>query len=473
MDIPEPRFARAPDGAYLAYQVAGNGPDLVYLPDEWSSSDVSWGSPLDAAFLSALASFSRLILLDRRGTGWSDGLPEDRSGSFEVQVGDVLAVMDAARSPGATLFSSFDGGPLSMLFAAMHPDRTTSLILYGTYARGAWAPDYPWAWTDEEFEADLERIERGIRSGWADDDYFGYWLQEMVPSLAEDGAARPWLLRYFRLAHGPAASFARLRMEHEVDVRSVLPEIRVPTLVVNRNKDRVADFEEGRWIAEQIPGASFVELEGIDHPPWAGDQDALLREIARFLGVRYEPVVADRVLATVLFTDIVGSTEHLAAVGDARWKELLASHDEIVKREIERHRGRYIDSTGDGMLATLDGPALAVRCAEEIGEAVRPLGVAVRAGVHTGEVERVDERLRGMTVHIGARVAALAGPDEILVTQTVRDLAAGSGLSFEDAGEQELKGVPDRWHLYRVRKERIPASSTDRWDRGGRGSVDR
>jgi class 3 adenylate cyclase len=408
-----------------------------------------------------------LILLDRRGVGLSDVLPDARSASFEVQVSDVLAVLDAAGSSSATVFGSFEAGPLSMLFAAMHPERTVSLILYATYARGAWAPDYPWAWTDEEFEADIARIERGIRTGWADDDYFGYWLDEMVPSMADDAAARPWLLRHFRLAHGPGASFARLRMEHEVDVRSVLPTIHVPTLVINRDKDRVADFEEGRWIAEQIPGASFVELLGVDHPPWAGDQDALLREIGRFLGVRYEPVVADRVLATVLFTDIVGSTEHLAAVGDARWKELLASHDEIVKREIERHRGRHVDSAGDGLLATLDGPALAVRCAEEIGDALRPLGIAIRAGVHTGEVERVGARLRGMTVHIGARVAALAGPGEILVSQTVRDLAAGSGLTFDDAGEHELKGVPDRWHLYRVRDER--RSGETELVRGGTG----
>jgi pimeloyl-ACP methyl ester carboxylesterase len=260
--IPETRFTRAPDGANIAYQVIGNGPDLVYLPRRVVELLHLMGIALDGKFLSGLASFSRLILLDRRGTGRSDPLPDDRSAPFEVQAADVLAVLDAAGCSSATVFGSFEAGPLSMLFAAMHPERTVSLILYATFARGAWAPDYPWAWTDEEFEADIGRIERGIRSGWADDDYFGYWLNEMVPSLADDAAARPWLLRYFRLTHGPAASFARMRMEHEVDVRSVLPTIRVPTLVINRDKDQVADFEEGRWIAEQIPGASFVEIEG-------------------------------------------------------------------------------------------------------------------------------------------------------------------------------------------------------------------
>ena len=450
MDIPETRFARALDGAYIAYQVAGVGPDLIYLPAAWSDSEISWESPPERAFLSALASFSRLILVDRRGTGASDALPDERSVPFEVQAGDIAAVLDAVDSPAATVFGAFDAGALCMLFAATHPERTRSLILYATYARGAWAPDYPWAWTDEEFNADMDRIERGIRTGWAEDDYFGFWLHEIVPSLADDMPSRSWLIRYFRLTHGPGASFARMRMEHEVDVRSVLPTIRVPTLVMNRRDDRIADFEEGRWIAQQIPDASFAELDGIDHPPWAGDQAAVLREIGRFIGVRYEPAVADRVLATVLFTDIVGSTEHLAAVGDARWKELLASHNEIAEREIGRHRGRLVDSAGDGLLATLDGPALAVECAEAIADGVRPLGIEIRAGVHTGEVELVTGGVRGMTVHVGARIAALAGPGEVLVSQTVKDLAVGSGLVFEDAGEHELKGLPDRWRLYRV-----------------------
>jgi class 3 adenylate cyclase len=339
---------------------------------------------------------------------------------------------------------------LSLLFAGTHHDRTHALILYAPYARGTWAPDYPWAWTDEEFRADLERIERGIASGWSEDDYFGSWLEEIAPSLVDDPMARPWLNRYFALSHGPTAAFTRLRLEHQVDVRPVLSTIRVPTLVLNRREDRMADFEEGRWIAQQIPGASFVELEGIDHPPWVGDAEAILRAISGFLGVRYEGQVADRVLATVLFTDIVGSTERLAALGDARWKEVRASHDEIARRAIERHRGRFLESTGDGILATLDGPALAIRCANAMGEELRSIGIEIRAGVHTGEVELVDAGVRGMTVHIGARVAALAGPGEILASETVKDLAAGSGLVFEDAGVHALKGVPDRWRLYRV-----------------------
>jgi class 3 adenylate cyclase/pimeloyl-ACP methyl ester carboxylesterase len=450
MEVPDTRFARAPDGAYIAYQVVGRGPDLVYLRGDWSSSDFSWESPLESRFLSALAGFSRLILLDRRGTGSSDVLHDDRSTPFEVQVGDIVSVLDAVESSSASVFGWFESGPLCLLFAATHPDRTASLILYATYARGAWAPDYPWAWTDEEFQADIDRIEQGIRSGWAGDDYYGNWLKEFVPSLVDDPASRTWLLRHFRLGHGPGASLARLRMEHEVDVRSVLPTIRVPTLVMNRREDRVADFEEGRWLSQQISGASFIELDGIDNPPWAGDQGAILREIGKFLGVTYEPVVANRVLATVLFTDIVGSTEHLVTLGDVRWKDLLASHDDIAKKEIERHRGRYIDSSGDGLLATLDGPALAVECAKSISEGLRPLGIKIRAGVHTGEVELVAGGVRGITVHIGARVAALAGPGEVLVSQTVKDLSAGSGLTFEDAGEHELKGVPNHWRIYRV-----------------------
>jgi pimeloyl-ACP methyl ester carboxylesterase len=398
---PETRFARAPDGAYIAHQVVGRGPDLVYLPGAWSNSNVSWESPLDNRFLAALAGFSRLILLDRRGTGNSDTLHRDRSAPLELQVADIVSVLDAVESSSASVFGCFESGPLCMLFAAAHPDRTASLILYATYARGAWAPDYPWAWTDEEFEADIEWIERSIRSGWAEDDHASHWVKEFFPSLADDPASRTWLLRLFRTAHGPSSSLARLRMDHEVDVRSVLPTIGVPTLVINRRDDRVADFEEGRWLSQQISGATFIALDGIDHPPWAGDQGPILREIGRFLGVRYQPVIADRVLATVLLTDIVGSTEHLLTLGDVRWKEILASHDDIAKTEIERHRGRYIDSSGDGLLATLDGPALAVDCAKSISEGLRPLGVEIRAGVHTGEVELVGGRVRGITCTSG------------------------------------------------------------------------
>jgi class 3 adenylate cyclase len=284
----------------------------------------------------------------------------------------------------------------------------------------------------------------------SDEAMFVDWLEEMVPSHRDDPTLAPWLRTVFGSGGNPGSYTAVARFDHVLDVRAALPTIAVPTLVMNRVGDRSTDVEEARWVADQIPGATFAALDGIDHPVWAGDQDAVVREIARFLGVSRPPSEVDRVLATVLFTDIVDSTKSLVRVGDESWKEILALHDERAKREIERHRGRYVNTTGDGLLATFDGPARAVRCAQAIAESMRPLDIEIRAGCHTGEVELADDGVRGIAVHIGARVAALAGPSEVLVSQTVKDLVAGSGLIFEDAGEHELKGVPDRWRLYRV-----------------------
>jgi class 3 adenylate cyclase len=365
---------------------------------------------------------------------------------------DLRSVLDAVGSQRAAIFGAFEGGPLCSLLAATFPDRVSALVLYATYARGAWATDYPWAWTDEELEADLKMIGEAIEAGGFNkpNAFFDRWIGETAPSLVNDPAMQPWLRKIMLSPSSPGASIALLRMEHDVDIRAILPTIRVPTLVINRIGDRIADLDEGRWLASQIPGATFVELPGVDHPPWAGDQDSVLDAIGAFLGLRRQPAEVDRVLSTVLFTDIVGSTERLTQLGDARWRSVLATHDDRCREEIERYRGRYVDSTGDGLLATFDGPARAVRCAQAIGTSVAELGIQIRAGVHTGEVELADDAVRGIAVHIGARVASLAGPSEILVSQTVKDLVAGSGLTFADAGEHELKGVPDKWHLYRV-----------------------
>ncbi len=347
------------------------------------------------------------------------------------------------------MFGEFEGGPVCALFAATYPARTRALILYATYARGAWAPDYPWAWTDEQMEEDIARGERSLQSG-GDEDFFMEWAEETAPSLANDVAFRPWAEKLWGIYGNPGAITALVRWEHALDIRAVLPTIRVPALVMNRVGDRIAELDEGRWLATQIPNATFVALPGIDHPPWAGDQGSVLQAISSFLGVSQPPAEVDRVLATVLFTDIVDSTRKAVELGDEAWKHLLVSHDERAREVIGSHRGTYVDSTGDGLLARFDGPARAVRCALSLGEAMRPLGLQIRAGCHTGEVEIDGDRISGITVHIGARVGALAGTSQVWVSSTVKDLVAGSGLTFEDAGEHELKGVPDRWHLYRV-----------------------
>ena len=451
VDVPETRFTKTTDGIYIAYQVVGEGPaDLVYVPGFTSRLEVAWENPLDAKFLGSLASSSRLILMDRRGSGRSDPLPGGTAPPLEAQMEDVRSVLEAIGARRAAMFGAFEGGPLCTLFAATHPERTSALLLYATYARGAWAPDYPWAWTDEEMEIDVARLEAALQSGWTDE-YFTYWMEETAPSLAHDPRFAPQLRKMFQSPSSPGASIALLRMEHDVDVRAILPTIQVPTLVMNRTHDRVADLEEGRWIAGQIPGATFAELPGVDHPPWAGDQGPVLDAIGCFLGVERPMRDIERVLATVLFTDIVGSTERAAAMGDRDWTDLLARHHEIVRAELARHRGIEIDTAGDGFLATFDGPARAARAALELCDSIRDeLSIEIRAGVHTGEVEIGPDGIKGLAVHIGARVAALAGPGEVLVSSTVKDLVAGSGLTFEDAGEHELKGVPDRWRLYRV-----------------------
>ena len=423
----------------IAYEVVGDGPlDLVLVPGFVSHLELDWAEPRSAGFLRRLASFSRLIRFDKRGTGLSDrpgGLPD-----LETRMDDVRAVMDAAGSERAALFGYSEGGPMSILFAATYPERTSALVLYGTYAkRRDPDEDYPWAPTRENRAATAEEIERT----WGVDSDLG----TMAPNA--DPALRRWWATRCRAAASPGAARDLILMNAQIDVRAVLPVIRVPTLVLHRSGDRDSRLEEGRYIAERIREARFVELDGDTHVPFV-DSDQILDEVEEFLtGVRRAPE-ADRVLATVLFTDIVGSTEKASALGDRAWLELREAHHAIVRRELERFRGREIDTAGDGFLAIFDGPARAIRCAAAVTGAVRALGLEVRAGVHTGEIELVGEKVGGIAVHIGARVAARAGPGEVLVSSTVKDLVAGSGLAFTDRGRAELKGVPGEWALFAV-----------------------
>jgi len=435
---PETRYAKSGD-VNIAYQAVGDGPlDLVLVAGFVSHLDLDWAEPHSAHMLERLASFSRLIRFDKRGTGLSDrpgGLPD-----IETRMDDVRAVMDAAGSERAALLGYSEGGPLSILFAATYPERTSALVLYGTYAKRCDPDeDYPWAPTRDVREAYAEQIE--LEWGWEAD------MGRMAP-FADEAMARWWATRAHAAA-SPGAARALILMNSEMDVRHVLPAIRVPTLVMHRSGDRDARVEEGRYIAQRIPGARFVEFPGEDHVPWI-DAEGFLEEVEEFLtGVRPAPE-SDRVLATILFTDIVGSTATAAKLGDRRWAELVQAHHAAVRRELERWRGQELDTAGDGFFAAFDGPARAVRCALAVRDAVRVLGLEVRAGVHTGECERLDGTLGGIAVHIGARVSAQAGAGEVLVSSTVKDLVAGSGLAFEDCGERELKGVPGSWRLFQV-----------------------
>jgi pimeloyl-ACP methyl ester carboxylesterase len=442
VDRPETRYARSGEIS-VAYQVVGGKPfDLIWVPGWISNVEESWEVPEYAHFLHRLASFSRLILFDKRGTGLSDRVSNDRLPTLEQRMDDVRAVLDAVGSERAAIVGASEGGNLSILFAATHPERVHALVLVAVYAKRLWSPDYPWAPTPEQREQDTQLIERE-------------WAGEMdVSQLAPSAAADPGLMRrittFFRRSASPGAAVALNRMNAQIDTRSVLPTIRVPTLVIQRAGDREVNAEEERWIASQIPDAKYVELAGDDHLPWLGDSDALLDEVEEFLtGIRRGPD-PDRILATVLFTDIVGSTERAAELGDRRWRELLAAHHATVRHQLEHWRGQEIDTAGDGFLASFDGPARAIRCACAIRDQVRTLGLEIRAGLHTGECERVGVKLVGLAVHTGARVAARAGPSEVLVSRTVKDLVAGSGIEFEARGTHSLKGVPGEWELFSV-----------------------
>jgi pimeloyl-ACP methyl ester carboxylesterase len=451
IDVPETRYARTTDGLSIASQVVGQGAlDLLFVPGYQSNLELNWELRAYANLLRRLGSFSRLIAVDRRGTGLSDRLSPGDFPPLETLMDDLGRVLDEVGSDRAALAGFLDGGYLCMLFAATFPERTHALVLYGTSASGRWTPEYPWQWKPDRWESFMDEM----ANHWGSQEWQEEQMRWYAPDAYADEATRKWWGRYLRLSATPGSAVALERLYSETDVRHVLPSIRVPTLVLHRRDDPAEPVEGARYIARQIPGAKYVELEGADSPPWAGDTEALVDEIQEFLtGVRRLPET-DRVLATVLFTDIVDSTERAGALGDSKWRQLLAAHDERAREEIVRHRGTYVKSTGDGLLARFDGPARAVRCARSIGRAVRPLGIEIRAGCHTGEIELVGDDIQGIGVHIGARVATLAGRDEVLVSSTVKDLVAGSGLVFEDAGEHELKGVPDRWHLYVAASER-------------------
>ncbi|WP_041796260.1 adenylate/guanylate cyclase domain-containing protein [Modestobacter italicus] len=440
--MPTTRYARS-GGVNIAYQVVGTGPfDLLWVPGWVSNLEMSWEVPEYARFLTRLASFSRLILFDKRGTGLSDAVPIENLPDLDQRMDDVRAVLEAAGSTTAAILGASEGGNLSILFAATYPERVRALVLAATFVKRVWSPDYPWAPTPEEREQERVMLERE----WSGD----MGLADLAPGAVGDPALMRRIATFFRRRASPGAAVALNRMNTEIDTRSLLPALTAPTLVLCRRDDHGVSAEESRWIADQIPHARYVELPGDDHLPWLGDVDGLLDEVEVFLtGVRRGPD-PDRRLATVLFTDIVGSTEKAAELGDRAWHELLEKHNAVVRRELDRFGGLEVDTAGDGFFATFDGPARAVRCACAVAEAVRALGLATRAGVHTGEVELVDGTVRGIAVHIGARIAAEAGPGEVLTSSTVKDLVAGSGLRFRERGAAQLKGVPGTWQNYLV-----------------------
>jgi len=436
---PEVHYARLGD-AHIAYQVFGSGDlDLVYVAEFWHSIEAQWDEPRFAAFLRRLGTFSRVICLDQRGSGLSDPLPLGEQPSLELFTDDVCAVMDAVGMARAALLGVAGGAMISSLLAATVPERVQALVLLNGLARLTAAPDYPWG-TTPAFEL---RVMADLSNGWGR----GALADVLAPSEADDPGFRSWLARYQRLGASPGEVMAQRRMMQNVDIRQVLPSIRTPTLVVHRRDNRLINVAHGRYLAERIPGAEYVEVPGGDYLPFLGDAETILAPIERFLTGAISPAEQRRVLATVLFTDIVGSTEHAARLGDRRWRSLLEEHNAIVRSELERYRGRELDRAGDGFVALFDGPARAVRCALAVRDRVQRLGLSLRAGVHTGEVELLGAEVEGIAVHICARVAAAAAPDEVLVTSTVRDLAVGSGIVFGDRRAQTLRGVPGRWKL--------------------------
>lgn len=441
MRVPATRYARSGD-VNIAYQVVGEGDfDVVYIPGAVSHVDLIWDDPARSRYFERLSRFCRLIVFDKRGTGASDPAVV---GDLETRIDDVRAVMDAAGSRRAAVVGVSEGGPMSLLFAATHPSRVAALVLYGSLPRFEWAPDFPWGQTRAEWDRELEREVRL----WGTIEQ----AREIRPDADEAEAER--VARNMRLSASPNAYRQITRMNQDIDVREILPAVAVPTLVLHRTEDHMP-IEGARWTAGQIPGATFVELPGSEHYSFLGDWEALVDAIESFLkGVwdrgDWEEPEHERMLATVLFTDIVGSTTRAASLGDRAWAELVTEHHRRVRARLARFRGKEIDTAGDGFFASFDGPARAIRCARAISDDMREIDVPIRAGIHTGECEIADGKVAGIAVNIGARVAAIAETNEVLVSQTVHDLVAGSGITFDDRGTHELRGIPGEWRLYAV-----------------------
>jgi class 3 adenylate cyclase len=442
---PVTRYARS-GGVNIAFQVVGEGPpDLIWLPSMTHHVELAWESPAHVRLFNRLAAAGRLLVFDKRGTGMSDRL--SGAETLETRMDDIRMVLDAAGSERAVICGLGESGPLCVLFAATYPDRTSALVLVNSTPRFTRAPDMPWLQTRGE----MEQRAAAMELHWGETGFHKEFLRQANPSISEEDW--PGFMRVFRLSVSPGAAAAYLRANLDVDVRDVLPLVRVPTLVLQRTELGPL-ARSGRYQAERIPGARLVELPGRDLGPMFGDSDRLFKELEAFLTIITEqtgPVLEpDRMLATVLFTDIVDATARAAQLGDRAWRQLLEEHHELVRSQLQQYRGREMDTAGDGFFATFDGPARAIRCACAIRERLTELDLQIRAGLHTGECELVDGKASGIAVHTGARVASRAEPGQILVSSTVKDLVAGSGLTFDDRGTHELKGVPGNWRLYSV-----------------------
>jgi pimeloyl-ACP methyl ester carboxylesterase len=443
--VPETRYARSGDLS-IAYQVLGDGPlDLVLAPGWPSHLEHGWEQPRLAHFYRRLAAFSRLILFDKRGVGLSDRVPPSDLPGIERRMDDLRAVLDAVGSGHAAILGISDGGPNALMFAATYPDRTDAVVLLNSYSRRLRSPDYPWGPSSEDWDGIIATID----TAWGQP----LFLETLFPSMVDDAQFATWWSALLRRSSSPTSAIAYLRMNALIDVRAVLPAVHVPTLVLHRAGDAICPVEGGRFMAERVPGARFVELPGADHQPWVGDVEPVLRELEEFLTGGRASRVSRSVLGTLLFTDIVSSTQTAAALGDEGWSALLETHNTVVQTQLMHYQGREVNTTGDGFVALFDGPARAVRCALAIADALAPLGVRIRAGVHTSEIELANGDVRGLGVHVAARILAQAGPGEVVVSSVVRDLALGSGLSFADRGRHTLKGVPGEWGLLTVQPD--------------------